>query len=650
MSVIRIAVCQAEVIPGNIKANLETVLKFIDEARVSACNVFVFPELMLTGYLIGDTWEEESFLNDAEKAIEDIKDFLDMGEYVIIGNVRKKDDELHTDGRKVLHNSAFVVNKSSTMTIDKILLPNYREFDEPRHFTPGSELQSNIFFINDVAVKILICEDGWDANYPIKPIDITHNSSDVVINISCSPFTLDKNSARDRVFGAHAKKQNAPLIYCNSIGIQDNGKTVYTFDGSSCVYSNKGVKLGQVKPFDESIIILDVANIKSLSIKHNSTSEVVLPYPEILINESLSNRYTRASGIVNLGRVIGAVKETYVSNPSYIKQLKESVIYGIQKYLERIGNPSVVIGASGGLDSCVVAALVKEAQDRLGGLTERPKLVLVNMPSRHNSGTTKEIASKLARMLDANYIIHSIEDMVNSLVDNFPKDCGCELKGIDIENIQARMRSTTVLAMYASAYNGVYTCNGNKTELAVGYATMGGDLTGFLAPIADLWKHQVVELAHELNKEKIVIPLEVFNIIPSAELSEDQDVDQGKGDPLIYWYHDRLFRAWVEKWNRWGPTETLQSYQAGTLNTDLGIPEGKSVYELFSVTSDFIKDMERWWNLFVGMSVVKRVQAPPVLAVSRRAFGFDYRESLNAKHGYTQKYYRLKSELQNVAL
>jgi NAD+ synthase (glutamine-hydrolysing) len=214
------------------------------------------------------------------------------------------------------------------------------------------------------------------------------------------------------------------------------------------------------------------------------------------------------------------------------------------------------------------------------------------------------------------------------------------------ENVQARDRSSRILAAAAAAFGGAFTCNANKSELTVGYCTLYGDESGFLAALADLWKHQVYELGRWLNEQvyKIpVIPPEIFSIVPSAELSQDQNVDAGKGDPLIYPYHDFLFRSFVERWQRATPEDIMAWYAAGTIEQNIGCESGL-VAKIFPTAAEFIADLERWWKLYTGMSVAKRIQAPPVLAVSRRAFGFDHREAQNPVH-FSLTYEQLKSRL-----
>jgi NAD+ synthase (glutamine-hydrolysing) len=215
-----------------------------------------------------------------------------------------------------------------------------------------------------------------------------------------------------------------------------------------------------------------------------------------------------------------------------------------------------------------------------------------------------------------------------------------------LENVQARDRSSRILASLAAAFGGGFTCNANKSESTVGYATLYGDQSGFLAPLADLWKHQVYDLGRYLNETVFgqeIIPEGIFRIVPSAELSSSQAVDEGKGDPIIYPYHDYLFRAFMEHWNRATPEDILSWYQNGTLEKNIGCESGL-VSRIFPEARDFINDLERWWRLYTGMAVAKRIQAPPVLAVSRRAYGFDHREAQNQPY-FTAAYLEMKKVL-----
>ena len=220
------------------------------------------------------------------------------------------------------------------------------------------------------------------------------------------------------------------------------------------------------------------------------------------------------------------------------------------------------------------------------------------------------------------------------------------LSSFVLENIQARDRSARVLAGAAAAFGGGFTCNANKAETTVGYSTLYGDQSGFLAALADLWKYQVYDLARYLNDTvygREVVPQGIIDLVPSAELSSAQNVDEGKGDPIKYPYHDYLFRSFVERWQKATPEDLLAWYKEGTVEKNLGCAPGL-VAKYFPTAKDFIADLERWWNLFSGMAIAKRIQAPPILAVSRRAYGFDHREAQDGPY-YTRRYREMKKEM-----
>ena len=214
-----------------------------------------------------------------------------------------------------------------------------------------------------------------------------------------------------------------------------------------------------------------------------------------------------------------------------------------------------------------------------------------------------------------------------------------------MENIQARDRGARVLAGLAAAFGGAFSCNSNKTEITVGYATFYGDICGLVAPIGDLWKHEVYALGYYLNDKvfkREVIPAEIFAMRPSAELSPEQTVGTG-GDPLVYPYHDKLFALFVESWYKASPAGILRHYADGTLPQLLGC-QPELIAETFKDAASFIADLERWWKLFCGLSVAKRIQAPPIISISRRAYGYDHREAQLIPY-FPLEYQKLKNEL-----
>ncbi|MBU0714746.1 MAG: NAD(+) synthase [Verrucomicrobia bacterium] len=619
---------QIHVLPGQPTANTETMLKAIASARAQTAELVVFPEMAIPGYLLGDAWERDAFLRECEACGHRIRE-ASKGLVVVFGNVALDWRRHNEDGRVRKYNALFVAENGRFIgprggTYDfvvKTLLPNYREFDDSRYFydlrrlaaEEGMSLEQALapVITERLALGCVLCEDAWDTDYGISPLDLLkRHGVDLFINCSCSPFTLNKNTKRNRMFAAHAKRLKKPFLYINSVGIQNNGKTVYTFDGASCIYDAHAHQLSLPSRFDAGLLQADI------------------PLASLEFGTPLD---AREDGVADI---------------------YQALVFGIREFMQILGVSRVVVGVSGGIDSAVTAALYSR-------ILSRENLLLVNLPSRFNSPTTVNLARELAANLGCYYAEVPIEEsvrlttaQVNGLAITSPAIAGPDgslrtrlvLNDFMIENVQARDRSSRLLAALAAAFGGVFTCNANKAEATVGYTTLYGDLAGYLAALADLWKGEVYALGRYLNEavfQREVIPAGCFNLTPSAELGPTQDVDKGLGDPLIYPYHDCLFASWVEAWQRTTPEEILEWYLAGTLERQLNY-EGK-LADIFPSAREFIADLERWWRQYNGMGVAKRIQSPPVLAIKRRAFGFDHRE---AQMGvwFSNRYLELKKQ------
>ncbi|PCG19275.1 NAD(+) synthase [Brachyspira sp. G79] len=625
----KIAISQIEIIPSMPCDNTVRIISAISSAKKNNADIIVFPELCISGYMLGDMWESKGFINECEELGEEIIK-ASKGIYVIFGNVASDKSKKNFDGRLRKYNALFVAkdgklihnNINNYPFIIKSLLPNYKEFEDPRHFFSLKDLA----FENNADIKeylkpleiecngekiklgLTICEDAWSSNYSFSPMDIINSSKDVdlFINISSSPYTLVKDTKRHKMYGEIASKHNTPLVYVNNVGIQNNGKTVYTFDGGSAVYDDKGNLLLTANRYEDNVYYIE------MDIKNKS-------YPKpIKIQE----------------------------NDEY-KSIYDTVIYGIRKFTKSIGVNKIVIGVSGGIDSALSSAMYVSA---LG----KDNVFLVNMPSKFNSNTTKDLAKTLADNLGCSYMVVPIQESVDYTVKQLEsspiiKDGNenyLKLSSFVIENIQARDRSSRVLSAIAASIGGVFTCNANKTETMVGYSTMYGDSAGFFACLADLWKYQIYGLAKYVNEKvfgKEIIPEGTINIVPSAELSTAQAVDEGKGDPIKYDYHDYLFKFLMESWNRVILEDVLELYINDKLEEVIGCQKG-ILNKYFKTSHDFVDDLEKWWKQFMGMGVTKRIQAPPILAVSRRSFGFGNRESQNRVY-YTARYLSLKNKV-----
>lgn len=289
-----------------------------------------------------------------------------------------------------------------------------------------------------------------------------------------------------------------------------------------------------------------------------------------------------------------------------------SIIYGIREFFNINHITDVTIGLSGGIDSAVATALYVIA---LGP----DKVHTVSMPSQFNSELTQKLADNIAKNLNTHHLTIPITDGVQQIV-NILKANNLPVTTLGLENIQARERGARILAAIAAANNSVISANSNKAELTVGYSTFYGDLAGAIAPLGDLWKHQIYDLGRYMNEKifkKSVLPEAVFQIRPSAELNENQTIGKG-GDPIYYPYHDYLFNAFV-KGN--SLTKIAKWYQNGTLEENIGCQKNMTRIVFKNDNEQFFKDLELWYNAYHGLSVAKRIQAPPVIVVSDNPFG-----------------------------
>lgn len=558
----KIAYAQMKIAAGHPDRNTKKILQLIDEARTQGADVVIFPELAVSGAVLGETWEQDSFLNDCELCSEDI---ISASKNIVVIFGTAYVDDMFTFNAIYTAKDGELVHAPVTR---KIVSP-YGESNFYSRTSPDKitfECGGKNFCVG------VIFNDEYVSN------------ADFCIKFQSAPFIVDKEIP--------AEKTHRPVIRVGGIGVQNTGKTIYTFDGGSAVLNSRGEIVQHVEPFAESLNFVEFEAIDEMP---------ALEIPEVTETE----------------KIYRALK------------------FGVKTFLEQIGLRKVVIGVSGGIDSAVASALYSEV---IGA----ENVLLVNMPSVFNSATTKNLSEQLAKNLGCKYLVVPIQESVDWTVKQL-EDVGVSVSNFVRENIQARDRSSRILAAIAASVGGGFTCNANKAESTVGYATLYGDEAGFMSALADLWKFQVYDLARYMN-EKIfgreVIPQGIIDIVPSAELSTAQNVDEGKGDPLKYPYHDYLLRAFAEK--NLTPEEILRWYSFGELEDNIGCEHGL-VEKYFPSAQEFITDLERWWRQFTGMGVAKRIQSPPILAVTNRPYG-EIRESQNGTH-FTRVYLKLKANL-----
>ncbi|HYD93131.1 MAG TPA: NAD(+) synthase [Candidatus Paceibacterota bacterium] len=610
-SPVRIVVAQVGAVPGDVATNFANIFDTIATARRAAADIVVLPELATTAYVLGDRWEYDAFIRETQEINERIRE-ASRGLTVIWGSIKADFGKMGEDGRVRKYNAAFIASHGrwiSNGTLDgfvpKTNLPKYRIFDDARHFYPAgklaAEMQTRLETLlapfplvikgKRYNIALSVCEDLWQDEYNEKPAQIySAHDSDLIIDISCSPWTYGKWHARENMLKRRVKDTGIPILYVNAIGLENNTKNLIWFDGDSALIDAEGRFRWRGQQHKEQIHILDLDDLDG-------------PLPE----------------------------RTYTG----IKEIHDATVAAMKAFYAPFAR--VVVGLSGGIDSALALALLTEA---LGA----KRLLAVNMPTEFNSETTRGLAALCARNLGVEYVISPIQEAYEEELRALQK-LGMTPSALDRENIQAVLRGTRLNAiakaqgsMHGGA--GAFTCNGNKTEMALNYFTLYGDGAGAAAFLADLWKGQIYELARYINERagRELIPQGILDIVPSAELSKDQAVDEGKGDPIFFPYHDQLLRAFTEL--RWDPTTVLEHLCESNeaLEQKLGCAPG-TVARYFNSRRTLVDNLEWAWRQY--NTEFKRGQTPPVFLTSRRAFGFDRRDTIAA--GYlTKRYQELK--------
>jgi NAD+ synthase (glutamine-hydrolysing) len=456
------------------------------------------------------------------------------------------------------------------------LLPAYRYFDDKRYFRPGTEVEPVRLDYpqGSTRIGILICEDLWDDGYELKPAEIYHQKGvDYLLCLNASPFVCSspesqdgKRFSRECQIRKQVKRYGIPIVYVNTVGVGDNGKNIIPFDGQSVAFDGSGQRVAALPAFKKDQQVVHFQNGKA--------------------------DYVPALTFDREGEIFDAL------------------VMSVRDYYQKIGIFNGVLEAvSGGIDSALGTAI---AADAMG-----PELVTaINLPSRYNSQTTRDAARRLAENFGLEYKIVPIQEIVDKLINDFEQFLHPIQHSITIENIQARVRGLIMMAE-SNDRNALLLTNGNESEIALGYATLYGDMVGGLAVIGDLPKPDVYRVAEYVNRKyhKEMIPREIFDIPASAELKEDQT------DPFDYEVVGPIVNDFVEKGK--SPSDLLESFKRGELRSprfpaDIG--NRYDAAEFSTLVSGLYHTMSQ--------SVYKRVQAAPIVVVSERAFGFDLRETI----------------------
>lgn len=602
---ITLALCQMKVTPGRPDLNVAYIVEEIEEAKKRNIDIILFPEMSTTGYFIGDLYEDDAFLRDVQYLNRDIREATKSGITAIIGTPVLVPKKWGEDGRERVLNAAVIYSNGKYIghTV-KTLQPNYRIFDDDRHFfSTRKTAQENkerpekflkpftVVLRNGLTLRfgVMLCEDMWHESYPLNPAEVlSKKGAEIIFNLSASPWTWQKNRKRHEIVRKLAKVCRVPLVYVNNTGAQNTGKNIIIFDGCSTIYDKDGRIIFEIPAYQDGTH--DVTILENMA-----------ALPEATANDT---------------------KELYQAMRTSIKEFFASLPLDSRK---------VIIGLSGGIDSSLSAALYTDA---LG-----PENVIgINMPSKFNLDATKSLARALATNLGIVYEVRPIQTIVDAIAVQSEVREGT----LGYENIQARTRME-ILAARAQELNCVFSANWNKVEAAFGYGTLYGDMAGAIALIGDLVKREVYQLANYMNRvvfNREVIPKECFNIAPTAELGPNQR------DPFDYGtldrrgYHEEMVRAFTEF--RKNPEWLLELFIKGSLENELKLQPG-TIIKLFPTGRHFLKDLEKHWRMFIH-TYFKRIQGPPIPIVSKRAFGTDLRESLVSPH-LTTRYFDLKAQL-----
>ena len=459
-------ISQFNAVVGDIEGNLEKIIDIVDKNRqLNAPKVFVFPELALCGYSPEDLLFREDFSIKINQSIIKIQNYIKSNEYMILGAPRYSDDF------SKVFNSAFIINNKKLLDIyDKQFLPNYGVFDEKRYFDQG--IKNTIINIEGNKIGILICEDAWNLsslyNDDLKNIDF-------LISINASPFEKGKDKKRKNYFKNIASRYKFNLIYLNTVGGQDE----IVFDGSSFIANKKGEIINSCKAFSEenynfSIIDGEFSNKSSYNYRTNT---------------------------------IGNENELY-----------QAVKIGTYDYITKSNLNGVILGLSGGIDSALTLAIASD-------IFNKEDIEAVLLPSIFTSDLSIQLAKEQCEILKIKYTIISIKDINNTANNTLEKRFEGLKNDVTEENIQARIRGLILMSI-SNKTGKILLTTGNKSELAVGYSTLYGDMCGSFAPLKDLYKSEVYNLSKWRNKKSIVIPEAVIERMPTAELSHDQyDID-----------------------------------------------------------------------------------------------------------------------------
>jgi NAD+ synthase (glutamine-hydrolysing) len=558
MPTIRVSQAQINPTVGAFSMNTEKIIQFIKKARDKGADIITFPELCVCGYPPEDLLLKQSFLQDNLSAIQKIREHAkDIA--VVVGYA-------HCHDGRVYNAAALLQNQKLVVNYHKVELPNYGVFDEKRYFGEGSE--SILFEMNQIRFGLTICEDIWIEGGMCEEF-ARLKQMDLVLNISASPFHADKLETRLRVAQRFARCADAFLCFNNLLGGQDE----LVFDGGCFVMTPQGGVISRAGRFNEELLITDIR------IDHPKE-----PQPDVL-------KKPGASGIVLASRRYhyrNQIAPIMASEHGRFEEIYEALVLGTRDYVKKNGFTQVVLGLSGGIDSSLTLVI---AADALGS----ENVVGITMPSEYTSQETLTDAERIADNLKIRLITVPIKNVYEAYLQSLHDTFGNEEISVAYENVQARIRGNLLMA-FSNQFGWLVLTTGNKSELAVGYCTLYGDMAGGFAVIKDVPKTLVFELSEYVNDSRgqDIIPVSVIKRPPSAELRPDQK-DEDVLPP--YSLLDDILQAYVE--------------------------EDRAPEEIIGAGFDrkIVNEVAR----MVDLNEYKRRQAPPGVKITPKAFGKDRR-------------------------
>jgi NAD+ synthase (glutamine-hydrolysing) len=568
LHIIRIGMTQINSTVGDLSGNTEKIIKFIDEAKSLGVDLLTFPELAITGYPPEDLLLKPQFVKQNKETLDKIIKHS-SGITIVVGFVDSDGD---------IYNAAAVIyNKRLAGICHKFYLPNYGVFDENRYFQAGTRY--NIFTICGIGIGISICEDIW---YETGPATVqAYAGARLLVNISASPYHAGKELSRERMLATRAADNVAIVAYNNLVGGQDE----LVFDGNSVIFNEKGEPIARGRQFEEDLIVTDLDMESVLrSQLHDPRRRKETPWAkrelERVTKIEVSNEYPVAVKPPLPPRQVGRLDE--------IAEIYHALVLGVRDYVHKNGFEKVVIGLSGGVDSSLVAAI---AVDALGP----GNVVGVSMPSRYSSPGSKLDAKALARNLGIEFKVIPIEKAFSAYLETLAEPFKDSKPDTTEENIQARIRGNLLFAL-SNKFGWLVLACSNKSETAMGYTTLYGDMSGGLIPLKDVPKTMVYKLAQYRNQQgkKEIIPAGVLTKAPSAELRPDQkDTDTLPPYDVL----DPILKAYVED--------------------DLAIDQ--------IIAMGFDRDTVIRVARLVDRNEYKRRQAAPGIKITPRDFGRDRR-------------------------